>query len=83
MAGGMIQMINHGISTGALFLIVGFIYERRHTRMITEFGGLSKQMPVFATIFMIITFSRITSYNVCYTKLLRSRAQSDLFGSPV
>jgi len=59
MAGGMIQMINHGISTGALFLIVGFIYERRHTRMITEFGGLSKQMPVFATIFMIITFSSI------------------------
>jgi NADH-quinone oxidoreductase subunit M len=59
MAGGMIQMINHGISTGALFLIVGFIYERRHTRQISEFGGLAKQMPVFATIFMIITFSSI------------------------
>jgi NADH-quinone oxidoreductase subunit M len=59
MAGGMIQMINHGISTGALFLIVGFIYERRHTRMISEFGGLAKQMPIFATIFMIITFSSI------------------------
>ncbi len=59
MAGGMIQMINHGISTGALFLIVGFIYERRHTRAISEFGGLAKQMPVFATIFMIITFSSI------------------------
>jgi NADH-quinone oxidoreductase subunit M len=59
MAGGMLQMINHGISTGALFLIVGFIYERRHTRLITEFGGLAKQMPVFATIFMIITFSSI------------------------
>jgi NADH-quinone oxidoreductase subunit M len=57
--GGMLQMINHGISTGALFLIVGFIYERRHTRLITEFGGLSKQMPIFATIFMIITFSSI------------------------
>jgi NADH-quinone oxidoreductase subunit M len=58
-SGGMIQMVNHGISTGALFLIVGFIYERRHTREITEFGGLAKQMPVFATIFMIITFSSV------------------------
>jgi NADH-quinone oxidoreductase subunit M len=59
MAGGMIQVINHGISTGALFLIVGFIYERRHTRQISEFGGLAKKMPIFATIFMIITFSSI------------------------
>jgi len=59
LAGGMIQMINHGISTGALFLIVGFIYERRHTRLITEFGGLATKMPVFATIFMIVTFSSI------------------------
>jgi NADH-quinone oxidoreductase subunit M len=58
-AGGMLQMINHGVSTGALFLIVGFIYERRHTRLISDFGGLSKQMPVFATIFMIVTFSSI------------------------
>jgi NADH-quinone oxidoreductase subunit M len=58
-SGGMLQMINHGISTGALFLIVGFIYERRHTRLITDFGGLSKQMPVFATIFMIVTLSSI------------------------
>ncbi|MRR52859.1 MAG: NADH-quinone oxidoreductase subunit M, partial [Rhodocyclaceae bacterium] len=59
LAGGMLQMINHGISTGALFLIVGFLYERRHTRQIADFGGLSKQMPIFATIFMIITFSSI------------------------
>ncbi|BCR06907.1 NADH:ubiquinone oxidoreductase subunit M [Desulfuromonas versatilis] len=59
LTGGMIQMINHGISTGALFLIVGFIYERRHTRLISEFGGLAKQMPIFATIFMIVTFSSI------------------------
>ena len=59
LTGGMIQMVNHGISTGALFLIVGFIYERRHTREIKEFGGLAKQMPIFATIFMIITFSSI------------------------
>src|SRR5210317_1714191 len=59
MSGGMLQMINHGISTGALFLIVGFIYERRHTRLIVDFGGLSKVMPVFATIFLIVTFSSI------------------------
>jgi len=58
-AGGMLQMLNHGISTGALFLIVGFIYERRHTRLIVDFGGLSKQMPIFATIFMIVTLSSI------------------------
>ncbi|MFA7061235.1 MAG: NADH-quinone oxidoreductase subunit M [Pedobacter sp.] len=57
--GGMLQMLNHGVSTGALFLIVGFIYERRHTRLITDFGGLSKQMPIFATIFMIVTLSSI------------------------
>jgi NADH-quinone oxidoreductase subunit M len=55
----MLQMLNHGVSTGALFLIVGFIYERRHTRLITDFGGLSKQMPIFATIFMIVTLSSI------------------------
>jgi len=57
--GGVLQMINHGVSTGALFLLVGIIYERRHTRMISEFGGLSKQMPIFATIFLIITMSSI------------------------
>ncbi|MEA3545878.1 MAG: NADH-quinone oxidoreductase subunit M [Thermodesulfobacteriota bacterium] len=59
LAGGMIQMINHGISTGALFLIVGFLYERRHTRLITEFGGVATKMPIFATMFMIVTFSSI------------------------
>ena len=52
-------MINHGLSTGALFLIVGIVYERRHTRLISEYGGLSKQMPVFATIFMVITMASI------------------------
>ena len=57
--GGMLQMLNHGVSTGALFLIVGFIYERRHTRLITDFGGISKQMPIFAVIFMIVTLSSI------------------------
>jgi len=57
--GGIIQMINHGLSTGALFLIVGMIYERRHTRMIADFGGLSTPMPIYATIFMIVTLSSI------------------------
>lgn len=57
--GGIIQMINHGLSTGALFLIVGMIYERRHTRDITQFGGLAKVMPVYATFFMIFTLSSI------------------------
>jgi len=57
--GGILQMLNHGFSTGALFLIVGMIYERRHTRMIEEFGGLSKVMPVYATLFMIVTLSSI------------------------
>ena len=59
LSGGLLQMISHGISTGALFLIVGFLYERRHTRLIADFGGLSKVMPVFATIFLIVTFSSI------------------------
>jgi NADH-quinone oxidoreductase subunit M len=57
--GGILQMINHGISTGALFLIVGVLYERRHTRMIADFGGLSGIMPVYATVFLIMTLSSI------------------------
>jgi NADH-quinone oxidoreductase subunit M len=52
-------MLNHGVSTGALFLIVGMIYERRHTRMIADFGGLAKSMPVFSTFFMIVALSSI------------------------
>jgi NADH-quinone oxidoreductase subunit M len=59
MEGSILQMINHGLSTGALFLIVGMIYERRHTRMIDEFGGLATVMPSFATIFLIVTLSSI------------------------
>lgn len=57
--GGLYQSLNHGISTGALFLLVGVIYERRHTRAIAEFGGLAKQMPNYAAVFMIITMSSI------------------------
>jgi NADH-quinone oxidoreductase subunit M len=52
-------MVNHGISTGALFLLVGVIYDRRHTRMVREFGGLAKVMPWYAAIFIIITMSSI------------------------
>lgn len=57
--GSIVQQINHGISTGALFLIVGIVYERRHTREISEYGGLSKTMPVFAAVFLIMTMSSI------------------------
>lgn len=57
--GSILQQINHGISTGALFLLVGIVYERRHTREIAQFGGLSTVMPVYATIFLIMTLSSI------------------------
>ena len=57
--GAIYQMLNHGISTGALFLLVGVIYERRHTRLIEEFGGLANRMPVYAAFFMIVTLSSI------------------------
>jgi len=57
--GSIVQQLNHGISTGALFLIVGIVYERRHTREISEYGGLSKVMPVFAAVFLIMTMSSI------------------------
>jgi NADH-quinone oxidoreductase subunit M len=55
--GSLLQMINHGLSTGGLFLIVGLIYDRRHTRQISELGGLSRQMPIYATLFAIVMFS--------------------------
>lgn len=55
--GAILQMINHGISTGALFLIVGFIYERRHTRELSEFGGLWAVMPVYAVLTLIVSLS--------------------------
>ena len=57
--GGIIQMVNHGLSTGALFLLVGMIYERRHTRLIEQFGGIWKVMPAFSVLFMIVIFSSI------------------------
>ncbi len=57
--GSIVQQLNHGISTGALFLLVGVMYERRHTREISEYGGLSKVMPVYATVFLVMTMSSI------------------------
>jgi len=57
--GALIQMINHGLSTGALFLLVGMIYDRRHTRQISDFGGITSVMPVFAVFFMIATLASI------------------------
>ncbi len=59
MEGGILQMINHGLSTGALFLIVGMLYERRHTRLIADYGGVTKKMPILAVFFMIMTLSSI------------------------
>ncbi len=57
--GALIQMINHGLSTGALFLIVGMIYDRTHTRKISDYGGITKVVPIFAVVFLIATLSSI------------------------
>jgi len=57
--GGVLQMINHGLSTGALFMLVGYIYHRRHTRLIEQYGGLWRIMPVFASLFLVVTLSSI------------------------
>jgi NADH-quinone oxidoreductase subunit M len=59
MQGALYTMLSHGVTTGALFLLVGFIYERRHTREITQFGGLSNVMPLYATLFVITTMASI------------------------
>jgi NADH-quinone oxidoreductase subunit M len=57
--GGAMQQLNHGISTGALFLLIGLLYERRHTRLFKDFGGLKKQMPIYATLFLIVMLSSV------------------------
>jgi NADH-quinone oxidoreductase subunit M len=57
--GGVLQMVNHGVSTGMLFLLFGVIYDRRHTRHIDDFGGLAKPMPVYATLFVIATLASV------------------------
>jgi len=59
MQGAIYQMLNHGVSTGALFLLVGVIYDRRHTRLIDDFGGLANRMPLYAAFFLIVTLSSI------------------------
>ncbi len=57
--GAVYQMLNHGISTGALFLMIGMLYDRRHTRLISEFGGIAKVMPLYTVLFLIVTMSSI------------------------
>jgi len=57
--GAIYQMCNHGVSTGALFILVGMLYDRRHTRLIKDFGGLSTTIPVFGMFFMIVTLSSL------------------------
>jgi len=59
LVGGVIQMVNHGLSTGALFLMVGMIYERRHTRLIADFGGLWKVIPAFSALFLVVVLSSL------------------------
>jgi NADH-quinone oxidoreductase subunit M len=59
MDGAILQMVNHGISTGALFMLVGFIYDRRHTRLIADFGGLAKPMPVYFNFFLVMMLSSV------------------------
>lgn len=58
-SGSAYQMLNHGVSTGALFLLFGFLYERRHLRLMSDYGGIAKVMPVFTAFFVIVTFSSI------------------------
>jgi NADH-quinone oxidoreductase subunit M len=57
--GSVLQMVNHGVSTGALFVLVGVIYDRRHTRLASEYGGLAKVMPIYAAMFVLFTMSSI------------------------
>jgi NADH-quinone oxidoreductase subunit M len=57
--GAVLQMVNHGISTGALFLLVGVLYDRRHTRMVDEYGGIAKVMPIYAALFVVATLASV------------------------
>ncbi|HEU5161822.1 MAG TPA: NADH-quinone oxidoreductase subunit M [Thermoanaerobaculia bacterium] len=59
MTGSVLQSLNHGVSTGALFLLVGVIYDRRHTRQLADFGGLAKVMPVYAVLFVVTALSSV------------------------
>ncbi len=57
--GGLLQMVNHGINTGALFLLVGMVYDRTHTRMLADYGGLARAMPIFSALAMIFVLASI------------------------
>ena len=93
--GGILQMVNHGLSTGALFLIVGMIYERRHTRELDQFGGLWKIMPIYGALTLIVVLSsmglpglngfigRIRDLTRCTGVLARRVNRSDRTGLPV
>ena len=59
MSGGILQMVNHGLSTGALFMLVGMLYERRHTRLIADYGGIGKSAPVIAGVFLFVALSSL------------------------
>jgi NADH-quinone oxidoreductase subunit M len=59
MSGGILQMVSHGLSTGALFMLVGALYDRRHTRLISDFGGLGKSIPIFSGIFLFVVLSSL------------------------
>ena len=63
--GALYQMLAHGISTGGLFLGVGVLYERRHTRRLADFGGLWKQMPIFAACFLVIVLASVGLPGLC------------------
>ncbi|PKO06479.1 MAG: NADH-quinone oxidoreductase subunit M [Chloroflexi bacterium HGW-Chloroflexi-3] len=86
LSGGILQMVNHGISTGALFLLVGMIYERRHTREMSEYGGLWKAMPIFGGISLVVVLSSVglpglNGFVGEFTILLGAFG-SKIFGSP-
>ncbi|MBE0685376.1 MAG: NADH-quinone oxidoreductase subunit M [Anaerolineaceae bacterium] len=86
LSGGILQMLNHGISTGALFLLVGMIYERRHTREMSEYGGLWKAMPIFGGISLVVMLSSVglpglNGFVGEFTILLGAFG-SKVFGSP-
>lgn len=59
MSGGILQMVSHGLSTGALFMLIGALYDRRHTRLIADFGGLAKSIPLFSGVFLFVALSSL------------------------
>ena len=79
MQGGMIQMISHGLISGALFLCVGVMYDRLHSRQTSAYGGVVNTMPKFAALMVLFALANvITSYSIHYTKLYDRRSRSDV-----